>query len=330
MSRSTLQLVNSTELQVKIKAMTKRLNGVYAAVVTPFDETGALSVGQFEAELKYLESRGCTGVLIGGSTGEAQSLSVAERISVASEAATVFGAVHMLLGTGAASIEDAVLLTKNAFDLGVEAAVIIPPFFFKSVSQEGLIDFYTQLLVRSVPSDGRVLLYNNPVLTSTEVDTELVRKLVDLFPDQIVGIKDSSSNLENSIELCKMFPEFSIFVGDDRLVLAALQAGAAGAITGISGVFPELLVELYATFSADKSAQDIQDRVSSTHQKFDGFPRIAAFKELLSAGKIIASPGVRPPLRRLTEAELVDLKNRFNYGQTLAQIDFGHITATSE
>ena len=308
--------------------MTTRLRGVYAAAVTPFDDSGALSVGQLAAELEYLKSRGCTGVLIGGSTGEAQSLSVEERNSLAIEAAKLWATEQMFLGTGAASIEDAIVLTKFAFDLNVAAVVVIPPFFFKNAPPEGLIEFYSTLVRRAVPSDGRVLLYNNPVLTSTEINVGLVRILVDKFPKQVVGIKDSSSNLENTKVLCKIFTEISVFVGDDRLVLESLQSGAAGAITGISGVYPELLVELFNAISDGEAAEGLQSRVAVTHQKFDGLPRIAAFKELLVAGKILNNSAVRPPLCRLNDAEIRELKDRFNYGQTLSQIGLSALTGT--
>jgi 4-hydroxy-tetrahydrodipicolinate synthase len=195
---------------------------------------------------------------------------------------------------------------------------------------EGLVEFYSCLIARAVPSDGRVLLYNNPVLTATETKIDLVRLLVDKYPNQVVGIKDSSSNLDYALALCKSFPDISVFVGDDRLVLETLKAGAAGAITGISGVYPELLVELLNLTSDETRALGMQERVNATHQKFDGLPRIAAFKELLVAGKVLRNSAVRPPLRGLTEGELTELKSRFNYGQSLAQIGFGALSTNTE
>jgi len=289
------------------------MSGAYAAVVTPFTSHGTPDPGQVTDLVLHLKNRDCKGILVGGSTGEAQSLSVKERREVMSAAAHASSGLSLLIGTGAASLEDSVDLTRAAYEHNIDAVVVIPPFFYISVTDDGLVAYFSELINRAVPRDGKVLLYHNPILTSTFVTTNLIRKLVDAFPNQVVGIKDSGSDLDYTTALSKEFPNLEILVGDDRLLLSALELGAAGAITGLSNLFPDFLNDVYSAYRAGKSGAAQQERLSDLYQKLDGLPRIAAIKAVLVAGNVIANAEVRPPLRSLTSMEVDLLRDRFNF-----------------
>lgn len=287
------------------------LKGVYAAVVTPYDDEGRPSPEQFAACLEYVARRGCHGVLVAGTTGEGPSLSAAERRTLFQTAAESGRGLNVLAGTGAASLEDAAEITRDAFDAGCDAAVIIPPFFYKGASDDGLFDFFAALIRRAVPADGRVLLYHNPVAAPVGVSFDVIRRLLDAFPEQVVGIKDSSQDWDHTRALLETFPGFQVFAGDDRLLQRTLEAGGSGSITLVANAFGDLNRAVFDRCAAEDDAADAQQRLGEAHQQFDGLSRIPAIKALLKAGGVVENASVRPPLRPLTADEEALLKERF-------------------
>lgn len=286
--------------------------GVYAASITPFDASGRPSHEQLVAHLAHLEKRGCRGALLSGTTGEGLSLSVAERIDLFAVAVGAGTGLRLLAGTGAVSLDDAVSLTRAAYDAGCSAAVIIPPFFYRDAPLEGLAAFYSQIMDRAVPGDGLVLLYHNPAVAGIGVSIDLIERLRDAFPRQVVGIKNSSSDWDYASQLIEKFPGFQVLVGDDRLVARALQAGGVGSITGLTNVFPNLFRDVYRLHEQNRLLEEAQARIDQVKRQFDGVARIAAFKRLLVAGHIIQSDQLRPPLRPLTGEEFARLEERFH------------------
>src|SRR5574341_1590862 len=176
------------------------LNGIYAAITTPFDSAGQPAYEQFQRLLRHLEVLGCHGVLIAGTTGEGPSLSVQERIALLKAAVAANSGLRLLAGTGAASLEDAIALARAAFDEGAAGIVVIPPFFYSRPSVSGLVDFYSRLIEAAVPSGGAVYLYHNPAVSAPLIEPELISRLIDRYPEQVVGIKDSRSE-EHTSEL---------------------------------------------------------------------------------------------------------------------------------
>jgi 4-hydroxy-tetrahydrodipicolinate synthase len=309
--------------------MSLGLAGIYAAIVTPFDQDDRPAPSQLKAHMRHLERKGCDGVLVCGTTGEAASLSVEERIEMFEAAHAAATGLKILAGTGAASLEDAVRLTRSAFDLEVNAVVVIPPYFHREVSFEGQCRFYELLLKRAVPADGQVLLYHNPIATVTHISFELITWLCDRFPDQVVGIKDSSSDLDHCLRLCRDFPQLKVFVGDDRLLGACLEAGGAGAITGLANIFADILSDVRREFENGRSFDAAQARLTDAHRLLDGLPRLPSIKMLLAKGGIIDREAVRPPLRPLTVEEIALLRQRFHLDAKLpASLDMADLSQT--
>lgn len=291
--------------------MVEPLSGVFAAVVTPYGADGGPSPEQVASCLQHLARRGSHGALIAGTTGEGPSLSAEERIALFRAAAQASSGLKLLAGTGAASLEDAVTITRAAYDAGFDATVIIPPFFYKAADDEGLFEFFAGVLRRAVPADGAVLLYHNPVTAAVGVSIELIHRLRDAYPEQIVGIKDSSQDWPHTARLLESFPDFRVFVGDDRSLTSNLQAGGAGAITLVANAFPDLARAVFDRHASGDPADAAQERLDDAHRQFDGLPRIPAIKYILRAGGVIESDAVRPPLRPLSADEEATLKERF-------------------
>lgn len=289
----------------------KTLDGVYAALVTPYDDEGRISVEQVTRCLHRQAEGGAHGALLAGTTGEGPSLSVAERIGLFQAAATADTGLELLAGTGAASLEDVVTLTTAAFDTGMNAVLIIPPFFFKSADEEGLFNFYATVLEQAVPSDGAILLYHNPVVAAVGVSFELIDRLLDTYSDQVVGIKDSSQDAEHARRLLDRYPGFRVFVGDDTLLSATMALGGVGLISLVTNAFPDLSRAVYDACRAGDDPASAQNRLSEARKQFAGIPSIPAIKLILQAGGVIDSAAVRPPLRPLTEAEEATVRERF-------------------
>ena len=287
------------------------LRGIYAAVITPYNAEGSPSIEDFQQCLEHLAGRGCHGVLVSGTTGEAASLSIPERISLFKAATGQPHGLRILAGTGAASLEDTIELTRAAYDAGCNATVIIPPFFYKGASDDGFFAYFEAVISRAIPSDGAVVLYHNPVATAVGISLDLVRRLRDAFPSQIVGIKDSSQNWDWTQQLIAIDPDFRVFVGDDRLLGQALQAGGAGSVSLVANAFPDLDREVFDLQSVGQPVADAQVRLSQAHAQFDGLPRIPAVKALMHYAGVIDNEAVRPPLVPLTPAEDALLKERF-------------------
>ncbi len=292
--------------------MSQEIRGIYAAVITPFGRDSRPAYDEFAAYLKHLAQRGCHGALIAGTTGEGPSLSVAERTTLFKAAARSNTGLRLLAGAGASSLEDSIAITRAAFDAGAAGVVVIPPFFYSNPPLEGLLEFYTRLIRAAVPVDGNVLLYHNPTVSAPTIDRRLIARLRDAFPHQVVGIKDSSSDWAYTQALLDEFPGFQVFVGDDQFLAQGLAAGAAGAITLVAGLFPDLLRTVYDLHEQGAPTTQAQERLTTARRQIDDLPRIAATKWLLKASKLIAHEAVRPPLSALSEAHIATLGQRFH------------------
>lgn len=291
--------------------MTPDLAGIYAAAVTPFDEVGRPSYEQFQSVLRFLAQQGCHGVLVSGTTGEGPSLTVEERVGLFVAASTGGSDLKLIAGTGAASVEDAKYLSRSAFEHGASAIAVIPPFFFSNPAPEGVLAYY-EAIIKAIPSDGIVLLYHNPAVTAPHISLDLITQLLERYPDQVRGMKDSSGDWSYTSAILERFPDFQVFVGNDRLLAQAVEKGGAGAITALAGAFPMLLRDVYDGVRRGEDTSMGQTRLVKAQQQFDGTPRIAAIKWVLKMANIIESDTVRPPNRGLTESEIEILDQRFS------------------
>ncbi|NDJ54357.1 MAG: dihydrodipicolinate synthase family protein [Chloroflexi bacterium] len=300
--------------------MASLLDGVFAAAITPFDVEGVIDYEQLERHLKHLEAKGCQGALLSGTTGEGPSLSVDERIRLFEFAAARTSSLLSVAGTMTANLPETIKLTRAAYDAGLEITLLGPPFFFRQASDEGLFATYKQVLDAAVPSDGKVLLYHNPGVFGLGLSIDAIVKLRTAYPQQIIGIKDSSGDLDFNRQLCERLPDFKVLLGADKLLSAALAHGASGAMTAMSNLFPDLLIDVM-------QQSDAQARVDQAVEKFAGLPYVAAIKYLLKRGEVIENEAVRLPLLPLAEAETQLLVERFHLNATSPWSDSAKIGA---
>lgn len=284
--------------------------GVYAAAVTPLHADYSQALDDLPSLLHFLSQRGCHGALLLGTTGEGPSFLADERIAIfkaAQSARQSFPSFRLLAGTGTPSLEETIFLTKAAFDEGLDGAVILPPYYYRKVSDDGLFTWFSQVLQRSVPRGGLVLGYNIPPVTGVGFSLDLLARLMDAFPDRFAGIKDSSGNQEYALQLGARFAdELFVLTGNDRLVNLALQNHAAGCLTAMANLTSPALRTLWDAHQAGNPMSILQDLVSKARLLLDKTPPMpAVIKALLATRHNFPAWAVRPPLLPLDD-QVVD------------------------
>jgi 4-hydroxy-tetrahydrodipicolinate synthase len=219
----------------------------------------------------------------------------------------------MLPGTGTTAITDTVLLTRTAEELGCRGALLLPPFYYKNPSDDGLLAYFNEVIQR-VAGDIRIYLYNFPQQSAVPFSVDFIGRLLKDNPGKVKGIKDSSGNYENSLSYVEAFARdgFEVYAGDDSLLLALLEKGSAGSITAASNVNCALGAEVYANWNTDRGAA-AQQILSATRKAVISVPLIPGLKALVARNT--GNPAwlnVRPPHLKLTEAQTAALFSAFD------------------
>jgi len=285
------------------------LAGVYAAAVTSLKEDGLPDLEAFPPLLNFLARRGAHGALILGTTGEGPSFSPEERAGIFRAALQVRAAhpdFRLLAGTGTPSLTETAALTRTAFDLGFDGVVVLPPYYFRNVGQEGLFDYFSELIRRALPADGPLFIYHIPSLTGVALPLSLLERLKQAFPRQFAGLKDSSHDADFARLLGESFGEqLAVFTGTDSLFLPALETHACGCITAPANLISPDLRRVWDAFGAGEDAAPAQARLSAIRhvlEKFPPFPPL--LKALLARQHGFPRWPVRPPLRPISEDDL--------------------------
>lgn len=222
------------------------LAGVWSATVTPLDERFVPDTPRALAYYKELLDGGCSGLNILGTNGEAMSLGVRSRIAFME--GLIGGGLpvdRVMFGTGACALDDAIELNRAAAALGVSAALIMPPFFYRGIDDDGVLRFFDVLFARV--ESAPVLLYNFPRMSGITFHAELLERLMQHFPGRIAGMKDSSNDTALQQEVLKRHPELRVFTGSEEFLVQLGTAGGAGCISGSVALWPELAADVYRT-----------------------------------------------------------------------------------
>ncbi len=286
-----------------------RLAGVFAAIVTPFDRaTLAIDHGWMPRHLAYLRARGCDGIVPLGTNGEGPAMSVAERKSVIDTALAAADGLAVVPGAGCASLPDTIELTRYALQAGADSALVIPPFFFKNVSDAGVLAYYQRLCDAALQPGQQILLYHFPKLSAVPIGDAVVAGLRQSHPGCVAGVKDSSGDFESIVHWNKLFPELRVFAGSDSLASAAFAAGVAGAITAGGNLVPDLLQGVRQAVLAGRDPAPIQARLNEVRSWLERSPSMhAATKFLLTRFAGLPQAAVRPPLIDLNDAQRAEL-----------------------
>ncbi len=274
----------------------------FVAALTPMDASGRFDSGLSRDLLGMLQAKGADGVVVMGSTGEFSSFSIAERRKILETMMKAKGSLDVFCHAGCSNLPDTLELLAHAADNGVEAALVIPPFYYKNPKVEGLHRYYTSVLnAARVP----VLLYHIPATSGAPITHELVRRLAG--HERLYGLKDSSGDRDGLLAFIKEFPKLRVFTGSPKLIATALKSGGAGAITGNGNVVPAQTSAVFRAFRAGADPGAAQRRLDEASQISGG--DLPSMKFLLGELGLRASH-CRPPFPQLTAAEQADLKTR--------------------
>lgn len=289
--------------------MTKAvLSGVYAAAVTPLKPDFSPDLDAIPTFLGFLAERGCHGALILGTTGEGPSFSPAEREAIWRAAVLIRQQVpgfRLFAGTGTPSLTETIDLTRLAFDLGFDAVVTLPPYYFRKASEDGIFHWFQDLIQKAVPRDGSLLGYHFPGVAGIGFSMPLLRRLKESFPSQFAGIKDSSHDADFALALGSEFgADLAVFSGTDSDFSLALQNHAVGCITAPANIISPYLRALFDAFQVGGDTSAIQADVTTRRVALEGFmPFPASLKALLHRVHGLPRWPVRPPLVEISEAD---------------------------
>ena len=277
------------------------LAGIYAAALTPLKADSSPDPEPVPAFLSFLADRGCHGALIFGTTGEGPSFSPKERKLIYKAAVKVREMrpeFRLLAGTGTPSLGETITMTKKAFDLGYDGVVVLPPYYFRTASDDGLFNWFEQVIKKAVPSDGFLLGYHFPGAAGIGFSKELLKRLKGAFPVQFAGIKDSSHDPGFANMLGQTFGNsLAVFTGTDSYFSMALQNQAAGCITAPANLISPGLRAIYDAFTREEDSSETQACVTQQRQVLEQYtPFPSALKALLAKKYDFPRWPVRPPL----------------------------------
>ena len=284
--------------------MSKPLSGVIAAIATPVDETGAPDLKRAIILARYLLDNGCDGLNVLGTTGEATSFSVDERKGVMDAYKANGLPMHRLMvGTGAASVTDAVALTRHAADLGFGGALVLPPFYYKGVPDDGLVAYVEALVKATEQKPIPIYLYHFPAMSGLPWHVALITRLLDSFSSRIAGLKDSSGDMAYARSAAAISKNFAVFPSTEACLLEARRGDFAGCISATANLNADLCARAWS--GGDTTALDAAVTI---RKLFDGKPLVPGVKALLA--HIHGEPGlsrVRPPLAPFSAADRVSV-----------------------
>ena len=273
------------------------VQGVWCAVLTPFDAAGLPDSARLARHVRRILAAGVDGIALFGTTGEGQSLSLKERREgLDALLAAGIAPSRIVAATGCASLPETIALTRHAVQANCAGALVLPPFFFKAVSDEGVFASYARVIDGVGDSRLPLYLYHIPEVSGVAISSSVIERLAVDYPGVLAGVKDSEGNLDHTRRLLSRFVDLAIFVGFEPHLPAALAAGGAGTICGIANLFPRLLRRLYDNALTADHHDDLK-RVESFIAALGPYPLFAAFKALQA--ELADDDGwaaLRPPL----------------------------------
>ena len=295
-----------------------RIQGVLSPVLTPFNADYSPATDRFLRHCRWLLDQE-VGLAIFGTNSEANSLTVGEKTRLLETLLEAgLPAARMMPGTGACALPDTIDLTRRAVEAGCAGVLMLPPFYYKGVSDEGLYRSYASVIDAVADERLRIYLYHIPPVAQVPISLNLIERLLKAYPGTIAGVKDSSGDWKNTAAMLERFqPQgFDVFCGSENFLLATLRAGGAGCITATGNVNPGPIVQLYKTWQ-QADADEQQKKLDVTRAQFGAYVMIPAMKAAIASQSGSTDWAVvRPPLVEL------DAEQRAALDKSLAGIGF--------
>ena len=292
---------------------TKPLSGVLAAVLTPLDDQLAPDHALLLRHCRWLLANGCSGLSVLGTTGEANSFSVGERLRLLDALAEGgLPGSALLPGTGTCAVPDTVRLTRKAIEIGAGAVLMLPPFYYKNVSDDGIFAAYAQVIEQVGDAALKICLYHFPQMSGVPLGPALIERLLARYPGTIAGVKDSSGDGAGMVETARRFPELSVLTGSDAFLFGLLENGGAGCITACCNIAGRLAADVLQSWQRGEREAAIrnQERLDGVRAAVSAYPMTAALKALLLRHTGLPHwRNIRPPLVGLTPQDAAALES---------------------
>jgi 4-hydroxy-tetrahydrodipicolinate synthase len=292
--------------------MTDLLRGVLAPVLTPMRDDLSPDTSKWIDFCRQLLADGCTALAPFGTTSEANSLGLDERMEML-EALVAAGvpANQLMPGVGTCAIPDTAKLSAQAARLGCGGVLMLPPFYYKGVSEEGVYRSVAEVIERVGDERLRVYIYHIPPIAVVGFSLKVIERLLKSYPKTVVGIKDSSGDWDNLKAILENFPGFGTFTGSERYLLPTLRLGGVGTISAMANVIPGKIRRLYDGWLAE-NADQMQDALNVPREALREYAPIPALKEILA--RRTGDPAwrnLRPPLMGLSEQQAAELIGKY-------------------
>jgi len=279
-------------------------SGVIAPVLTPFDEDGDADADRFTEHAQWLLDEGCTALAPFGTTSEANSLGIEERLELLEELVDDgIDPAKLMPGTGTCSLADTITLTEHAVELGCGGALMLPPFYYKGPSEEGLFRYFAEVIEGVGDDRLKVYLYHIPPVAQVGFSLSLIGRLLREFPGTVAGLKDSSGDWSNTAAILAEYPQLEVFPGSEVFLLDGLKGGAKGCISATCNVSAKAIRNVYDVWKTPE-AEHLQAAITALRKAIQAYPMIPALKAVIAHYR--GDPGwaaVRPPFVPLPAAE---------------------------
>ena len=276
--------------------------GIYAASLSVLNENGTLNINETILHAESAIRSGLHGVFFFGSTGQSQLISISEKKNFIAKIASHKLRKQFFLGTGCNSLNDNIDLVKYAMEYDFRDFLIMPPAYYKGNTDEGVFEFYKKILATT--PRAKIILYNFEKLSGYRFSTEAVTKLVRVFPENIIGCKDSSYNLFETLKL----PNFLMFPGSEAKLLKGLELGCSGCISAVTNVTHSLARKVFDDFE-NKKNQSKNEQLIKVRETFDQYNLISALHSFLS-DRNKKFNNILPPLVLLSDEKKKGVKRK--------------------
>jgi 4-hydroxy-tetrahydrodipicolinate synthase len=291
-------------------AKIKRIEGVLSPVVTPFKRDYAPDAERFVRHCRWLLKNGCSGLAVFGTNSEANSMSVGEKRALLDAlVASGVPASSLMPGTGHSALSDSVELTRAAVKLGCAGVLMLPPFYYKGVSDEGLYRNFAEIIERVGDERLQLYLYHIPPVSQIPISLNLIEKLITKYPGIVAGVKDSSGDWANTKAMLDNFSKggFDVFAGSEEFLLANMRGGGKGCITATGNVNPGAIDNVYRNWRSPE-ADKLQAAITATRRIVQKQPMIPALKATIAHfGNDPQWKTCRPPLVELNSSQEQEL-----------------------
>lgn len=288
----------------------RAVSGVWGAAIMPFNRDMTVDFGALRAHVEWMLANGCDGVALLGTMGEASAIGINERLALIEDMGGHWAPEKVMVGVGATAIPDTIAMIRAAQNQEMPNVLMLPPYPYQSVSEEGLYQVWVEVLRRIGREPLQIHVYDYPALTGFSIPASVLTRLHSSFPEQVVGVKDSTGDIARMKDVMQAAPGFRVFAESEDLLLDILKAGGAGCISATANVTAPAAAKVWQAWQSGDlaGAQQAQARLSELRRALQRWDMVPGMKALLNrAFPDRIGPTIRPPLMPLDSADRDEL-----------------------